>query len=201
MENKVKEKFSEAVGQINEKNPYALLFIVIIVVLLLDYFFVMRMQIKVINSLTPRITDSSNELERTRKNIARLPQFKTEMKELDDKVGLINTKIHSKNDLPFVLEKISLMANHNGVKIEEIAPDRGDEVSLLKNDQGEYFAIPIILQIQSGYHQFGAFLSQLEREEIFMQIPEFTISDDGGDPREHRIMLRLNAVMFEETKG
>lgn len=199
--NDIKEKISETVGRINEKNPYALLFVVIIAVLLVDYFVVMRMQIRVMNSLTPKITESSDELQRSRRNIARLPQFKADMKELTEKIEFINTKIRSKDELPFVLEKISLMANHNGVKIEQIFPDRVGERSLLKNDQGEYFAVPIILEVQSGYHQFGAFLSQLEREEIFMQVPEFVISDDGANPREHRITLRIHAVMFEKTKG
>lgn len=198
MDLKVLDKISEFISDINEKNPYYLVGGIIVSLLLVDYFLVFQHQLKTWGAISPKIVKLSQDLNAARRNIQRIDQDKAELKDLSAKLGKINYKIRSKEEVPMILESISRVTNENGVRIEKIVPHPTIEV-LLENDEGQYLSVSIFIVAKSGYHNFGRFLNQLEVEEIFLTISSFTIERQGDESTLHAIEMKIDAIIFEKS--
>ena len=96
-----------------------------------------------------------------------------------------------------ILENISLLANKNGIKIDQIMPYPQDQSVLLKDKIRKYYALPILLDARGSYHDVGRFLFQIEDENDFLKVDTFTFSS-GSSFRVHRFKLTLKAVVYEE---
>jgi len=199
MKTDVKENITKTVNAINAKNPFLLIGIVLLVVFILDYLFVMQFQLGTLRSLSPKIKELSEEVKTTKKNIELLPQFRKELTRLSGELGDINRKIRTRQDIPAILEDISRLANKNGVKIQQIMPNTSVEKSLLQNEDGQYFSIPIIMEARSGYHQFGKFLNQLENEDVLLQTRDFTIAA-SKESLSHAIKITFDAIIVERPQ-
>jgi len=72
----------------------------------------------------------------------------------------------------------------------------------LKNNDGKYFALPILIECRSGYHDFGRFLTEIEKNDVFLMIEKFTITANTQDMLKHSIKLTVNAIILEPiTEG
>ncbi len=200
MSNPLVEKFSKSISAIQEKNPYLIVCGIVFGVLVIDYFAVLQFQLAALTSLTPKINALSQETKETTDNAARMPQYEREVKSLSEKIEKISQKVKPKGEMPLIIENISRIANKSGVKIDQIMPDQSAEKQVLKNKQGVYYSIPILVEARSGYHQFGHFFNQLEVEGIFMDIPEFSIMGNASEPMQHKIKLTLKVIFLENAK-
>jgi hypothetical protein len=52
-----------------------------------------------------------------------------------------------------------------------------------------------------SYHEVGKFINQLETEQMFLQISNFSMGSDDVDPARHRIKLTIDAIVFEKVGG
>lgn len=194
----VSEQVFKIIDRINEKNPYYIVIGICVAFLIADYFVILQFQLRSLGSLNPKITTLSQELTSVQNNIQRLPQFKQERERLQAELEKTNRKIRTKEEVPVLLENISLIANRNGVRIEQIRPDQAVDKPILTNEDGKYFSIPVVVEAASGYHHFGRFLNQLETEGDLVTIPDFMIASSDKDTQRHRIKLTINAVVFEK---
>lgn len=195
----VMEQASRIIARINEKNPYYVVIGIFIALLVVDYFLVLQFQMRSLNSLNPKITSLSQELQSAQNNIQRLPQFQQERDRLKAQLDKTNRKIRTKEEVPVLLENVSLIANRNGVRIEQVRPDRAIDKPILTNEDGQYFSMPVVVEASSGYHHFGSFLNQLETEGDLVTIPEFVITASDKDTQRQRINLTINAIVFEKN--
>ncbi len=194
------QELIKTVSQISKKYPYYTMACLLLAVLLVDYSLVMRFQWNTLRSVNPEITRLSREVQVTKNNMRRMSRFREETRNLKSQIEQMNRKLKSREEIPLVLENISRLANRNGVNIKRIMPDTSLEEPVLKNDEGQYFSIPIMVEAGSSYHAFGLFLNQLETEGIFWDIPEFTIAVNKSDFRVHIIKLTLDTIVFEEAQ-
>ncbi len=197
----IPQQFSQVFTRINEKNPYLFLIGLLVTILVLDYFCIMQFQIKVLSSLNSKTHSLAQDLKTNKDNIARLDQYRKELNKLNEQLEKIGHKMKSKDEIPLILENITRMADENGLKIDQIMPGTMALESLLKNNEGQYFLIPVVMEAQGGYHDFGRFLNQLEKEEVLFTIPYFTISANNNDPFQHLIKLTINAIIFEKNQN
>lgn len=200
MDKKNMGQLSQVIAKINEKNPYYLIIGLLFVILILDYMLVMQFQLRTLSSLNPKIKTLAEEVTTTRNNIRRLSQYKEEIARLGGELERINQRIRRREEIPHILENISVLANKNGVKIEQIMPDTQLDEPILKNNEGQYFPVPIIIEAKSGYHNFGRFLNQMEEEGVLMNVSEFTIAANAQDMRWHSIKLTINTIVFDKTQ-
>ncbi len=200
MAKNVKEEFGKVIAKINEKNPYYLIAGFLVLLLIVDYLVVMQFQLRTLSTLSPKIKGLSDELSVTENNIQRLPQYKKEIERLSSSLERINKKVRTKEEIPMILENISVIANRNGVKIEQIMPDTTTTDPILQNDSGAYYSIPIVVEAKSGYHELGRFLSDLEREGALLSIPDFTIGHNKSEPRANIVKMTLNVIVLEKKR-
>lgn len=187
-------------SKISNEHPKLLLGGIFVVILCVDYFAVMQFQIKSLLSLTPKISTLSADVKATENNVQRIPQYQKEILNFTEKYKNINQKIKRKEDIPLILENVSLLANTNGIDIEQIMPDRSDDDPLLENKEGRYYAVSILLEAKGGYHDFGRFLNQLEATDILMTISHFSILGNEKNTKRHKIKLTIDTVVFDAQK-
>jgi len=192
------EQVSKLIAKINEKNPHYIIAGILALILVVDYFGVMQFQIGTLSSLNPKIRDLSQEVKATKSNIQRMPQYQKEVRDLEQRIADINDKMKPRAGVPLILENISRVASKNGVQVEQLMPDTAVDQPVAKNKDGFFYKIPIVVEARSGYHQFGRFLNELEREEVFLSIPEFTIAAAGNEAAQHAIKLTIHAIVFDK---
>ena len=198
--NDLSDQLSAMVTRVNEKNPYYLLAGVLLLIFIVDYLCVMQFQLRTLSALSPKLTTLSAELQTTKNNIQRLPQYHAETRRLEGYLASTKGRIRAAAEIPLILEDISIMANKHRVRIEQLMPDTTMDKVLLQNSEGRYFEVPIVIEARSRYHDLGRFLNQLEEEGALIAVDEFMIVSNKKDPRLHAVKLTVNAVVFEKTK-
>ena len=196
----VTDQLTKLIQKINEKNPYYVIIAALVVVLVVDYFLLMQFQFSNLRSLNPKLHTLEQELKTTRNNIKEMNAFQNQIKLLNVKGQDINSQIKSKEEIPLILENISRLASKYGVVIDEIVPNTTNEEIIMKNNDGQYLSIPVKVLAYSGYHNLGRFLNQLENEEKFFTISDFSITGNSQDTVHHVISLTLRALVFEGNR-
>lgn len=102
-------------------------------------------------------------------------------------------KLSREKELPLLLESLSKMARNSRVKILGIKPSPGKEGAI-------YHEVPIRVSAQSGYHEFGAFLSKLENDERYMQVSDLKICANRTGSKRHDIDFVIYAYTFKQSK-
>lgn len=193
----MKEKISGIISKIDEKNRHYFLIGALVFIFLLDYFILMRPQLDTLTKISPEIKLLSQDLEKAREDIQKLGFYQGEVKRLEGQVAQTSQTIKSKEEVSIILEQISRMANQNNIRIDQIMPSIEEQKMLLKDKNRTYYALPILVQAKSGYHDFGRFLNQLEKNDLFLYVTSFSIIS-GEDVRAHALKMNLQAIVFEE---
>lgn len=194
----IPEQLAKVINKVNEKNPYYLLLLTLSGLLIILYFFPIQFQVAALQSLGPKVKDLGQEVENSRNNIARMPQYQQELRQLKVKLNYVGKKVKAKEELPNLLETISRIAGKNSVKLEQVMPQAAAQQPVLENSDGKYFAVPIMVEAKSGYHEFGRFLNQLEQEGVFTELSEFTVVEDPGDVNRHTIRMGFKSILLEK---
>jgi len=194
----IKTSIGDFFNRMNEKNPYFVIGGFLLILFLLDFFLVMQFQFKTLANLNQKIRALHENVTKSELDIQRFAAYQNELKRLQTQYTQIESQVRTKDQLPLILENISRIANHNGLRTDQMMPNTALTEPLSKNNDGQYFAIPIRIEGRSEYHDFGRFLNQLENEEIFMRVPEFVIRASRDDQSRHEVELTLEAIVFEE---
>jgi len=80
-----KEQIFQLIAKVNEKNPYYTIIGFLAILLILDYFCVMQFQLKTLRALSPKANTLAEELKTAKGNIQRIPQYQTEITEMNEK--------------------------------------------------------------------------------------------------------------------
>ncbi len=191
--------FPEIFRAMDAKSRYYIFIGILVLALLLDYLILMKPQLAALAKILPEVKILRQDIQKAREDIQKLDSYQKEVARLKNGITQAHQQIKSKEDVPLILERISRLANQNGVKIDQIMPfNQGQEV-LLEDNQRVYFSLPILLEARSGYHDLGRFLNQLENDDISVNVSTFTIGA-GSDTRYHVVKLNFEAIVFEEGK-
>src|SRR3989344_131290 len=163
----MKIKVSELIGKIDEKNRHYFLIGALLFIFLLDYFILMRPQMVILTKISPELKLLSQDIEKAREDIGKLGFYQAEVRRLESQLAQTSKTIKSKEEVSIILEQISRMANRNNIRIDQIMPSMEEQKVLLEDNKRTYYALPILVQAKSGYHDFGRFLNQMERNDLF----------------------------------
>ena len=196
---KIPPKLLALLEKIDDKNIHYVLGGAIVVILVLDIFLLMWPQMQAINKINPKIKTLSEDLKAARDNIQKSSFYTKENEKFKTKFEGISARIKSKEEAPLILERISRLANKNGVKIDQMTPNLQNQKQLLKEKERIYFALPIEIEAKSEYHSFGRFLNQIEANDLILIVDKFTVAS-VTESKQHQIKLTLNAVVFDQKK-
>ncbi|MDP2653800.1 MAG: type 4a pilus biogenesis protein PilO [Candidatus Omnitrophota bacterium] len=193
------EEITKIIAKLNEKNPYYVPIGGLLLILVLDYFLIMQFQLANIRTLNPKVATLSQDLKTARTNITQTDRYKSELKKLSEERQQLNFKIKTKEEVPLIMESLSRIAQKSGVLLDQITPEQASQDVVLKNNDGQYLAIPIRIDARSSYHSLGRFINQLEREEEFFRVASLSIVGNSQDVIQHSINLVISAIIFEKA--
>lgn len=184
--------------EVTKQLSYILLGLAIVVIILIDFFLVMRPQVRTLASLGKKISESAQGVKETRDNMQRLPALRDEVLRLKEKLGKVEHSILPREEAIMAVDKISRLAVQSGVKINQIASLNDAEAKVLSNDQGEYFALPVTFSAEGGYHDVGAFFSKIETDETFMSIESFEIAKGAGTSKKSSVLATVHVFIVKK---
>ena len=193
------EEVSKLISKINEKNPYLIVGIGAGIILIGFYFIFFQAKFKEITILSAEMGNLRQTLEQTQSNLQRVNQYNKERANLNQKIENFSKKIKSKDEIPGALEKLSRLAAQNGVKIEQMMPDEAHSEVVLKNEEGHFISIPVVIGARSSYHDYGRFVDKLEDAGIFLGISDFGIMTNSADSNKHLVKMVLRLIIFEKV--
>ncbi len=194
----VSDKISSLFEKVDGNNRYYVLLAILLVVFLLDYFFLMSPQLAALQKINPEIKTVSSDIEKVKKEMQNLAGYEKNLEELSEKFDAANLKVKSRDEMPSILEHIARLANDHGVKIDQIMPDTLDKELLTENSQRKYYDLPIYMEARSGYHNFGRFLNAVRNDSVSLRVGDFTIVATN-DTRYHLLKLTFRATIFENV--
>ncbi len=198
---KIKSEAQKFVSKINEKNPYYLIIGILVLVLLFDYLLIMQFQLGALRTLGPKISGIKDNFEQFDVNKGRVEKYKNDVKELDVRLIELDKRLHTTEEIPVVLEELSRIANRNKILVEQVLPETNLGDPVLKDVQGKYYLLPVVVDAKSSYHNFGRFLNELETEGPLMKIDQIMVASSKENPRQHIVKLKIQAVIFEPASG
>jgi len=197
---KSSDQMDKVIGKLQDmepKNWYIVFAAIIVVILALDYFLVMRPQLGTLSKMNPEIKTLSDNLKKTKDDIGKITEYKTQVQDLKGKVDQLRLRVRTKQEVPFIIEKISRIAHKNDLKIDQIMPNTADESVLLDHLERTYFDLPILIEARSTYHDFGRFINALESDDTFFKVDEFTVAAMAGS-RLNTVKMTLKTIVYEE---
>ena len=97
------------------------------------------------------------------------------------------------------LRQLSSFAKEYDVKIDEMIPQPIDPDSIVKNEDGKYLGQDIFIKGQAGYHEFGAFLNRIERENIFWIVEDLCMTEEDDSIYRHVFKMKIKLILLEKA--
>ena len=199
MSSQIGEKYLEFVNKLDDKTRYWIFGGILLVFFLLDYFILMRPQIATLTKIGPDIEILMKDISQAKENVQKESYYRSEVTSIENELAVLSSRIKSHEEVPLILQRLSKIADDNGVIINNIMPSTFDRESLLSKDKIEYYSLPINIEARSDYHSFGRFLNQIEQDDIIFRVGLFSIgSEDNG--KEQSVKLTIKALVFEEIQ-
>lgn len=169
-----------------EQKKAALIIILAITFLSIDFSFILKPQIKSLNAIALKRHQSGVSFGQYKDNSPYVKNLRADFQNLKNKSEDIEKNIFSDSDMALLLDFLSQKALSCGIKIIQIKPQSlsGQKEEISGGGIGyAFFPLALKLQLNSGYHQLGVFLSQVEEN------PLISVED-----------LRISASTTELTK-
>lgn len=172
-----------------------LLGLVLIVVFYVVVF--MKPSVVALIDFIPKIRGLASEIKAAHQDLPFKQNLLQKQKSQRQGLAKYEKKLSKEKELPVLLENLSKMARASRVKISGITP------SVIKKGKGEdavYREVPIQVSAQSGYHELGSFINNLENDTRYMQISGLKIQANHANPKRHNIDFVIYAYTFKQSE-
>lgn len=173
---KVRDKL-EKLGEELDKKKIFLLILLSLVILYIDFSFIIKLQLKGVRSIREKIIKIKKDIGNLNKDLAALQNLKQKQTKVEKKQEEIlkAKRIISEGQIPLLLQDISDLANRYKVKIMQIRPSK-DAKAKEEVIEGEAFLpITIMLDLSCTYHSLGSFINALENTGVFIAVQDIKI--------------------------
>ncbi len=188
-------------SKIDEKNRNWIFGGVLLLIFLGDYFLIMQpFQLKPLMDLNSQIAVLEKDLIQAKTDIQREEEYHQKVKRLRKKMAQVGNRILSIEEIPIIMENLSVLAQKNDVRINQIMPMRNALEEILENEEGRYYSLPIMINARAGYHDTGRFINDLENDELFMSITGLDIASNAENMRLHSIRMTVKSFVLERAQ-
>lgn len=181
-----------------DKKKIILIAVGIMFFLYVDYEFILRSRINSINSAKIKIANYEKQINKLARDLADMEALKE--KQLAENKKAQNLKVFiKKEELSHFMEKISLVAGKNSVRIMQMqhSLDTKDaQDPMLAGQKVSVFAIT--LDILGQYHNIGMFLNSLENENTITEISNLRILPESINADLEKAKLILKVYVQED---
>lgn len=194
---KIPDNVLEALNKIDTKTRQYIFIAALVLIAILYFLIFLRPQMSSLGKVSKEMGTLSTDLKAAKDNIAKVDFYKNEVEKLKVRISELNKKVKYKEETPLVLARISKLADESKIRIDQIMPDNQSQELILENSGRKYFDLPVTIEANGTYHNFGKFLNKIEKDDIFLKIGAFSLISNPNS-QQHSIKLELRAVIFEE---
>ncbi|WP_237064143.1 type 4a pilus biogenesis protein PilO [Microbulbifer zhoushanensis] len=136
------------------------------------------------------------EFEKKSFEAANLDAYREQLAEMEETFGALLQQLPKDTEVPGLLEDIDEFGRGSGLTIQKIA--------LEQEQVGEFYVeLPIRIEVQGGYHEFGAFVSGIAGMPRIVTLHDFTIqtSKEGGALLNMAINAKTYRYKEQEGEG
>ena len=179
-----------------EKNQFLILSVLVIAIILVAYFyFFLKPQISALRKVLPKVGAVNKDIKEVNKQIDSIDEVKARINALKEKVGQYETRLPTKKEISLILNHLSALASKEDIKIIGIK-----ELDTIKGEMQEgeqaYSGVPIEIDMKSGYHQLGKFISEIESSDRLMKIDDLEIKSTSENLTEHDVKLIISSFVL-----
>jgi len=156
--------------------------LICVIVIYIDYSFVLGPQVSAVNSARNKIKKISADLNAFEQESSGEPSLNGA-----DRSGVLKKELIAQDELPRLLEEISQAANKNNVRIMQIAPVKEAKQASAAGPK----AMIIKLELISRYHDLGSFVNDLENSSKFLMLTGLKIKREPADTTKENVSLEL----------
>ena len=156
------------------------------------------------SQLSEQVRSARDRLRALEAATANAPTVEAQYRQADDAVTAMQRRLPSKEELPAVIERLSVLANEADMRIQSIFPNRTAAEGLGEGPPSQtvvYQTVPIQVEALAGYHQLGTFLSLVESGSRPMRIASLRIVSQPKESKRHLINLVIEAYLARDDKA
>ncbi len=166
-----------------------LLLFLVCLVIVLDYFALMRPVQGVFADTLPRLSALQPELKTLREDKKNKAQLEAHWQDAKARLEEAEKNFVDSDEVSALLEELSQLAQNSGVKIMALKP-----IEMTSAGEGAvYSPVPIKMSALAGTHELGRFLVKLETNRPFFRVTGMRITENPADVRRHQIDLELES--------
>ena len=197
---KTSDFIMDALSKLSEKNRYYILGAILIAMILVNYFLPMRWMLKRFSEINPKASTLLKNLHQAKRDIRSQEKYRMQVAQLREQMKKAGSQILSKDEIPTILEEITMLAQQSRIKVNQIMPLKEYQKLAFTNDEGKFLSLPISLNLRGGYHDIGRFLNRMEKDKIFMSVTDFEIAASGDDPIRHTVSMTVKTFIRDPDK-
>ena len=181
------------VGLFEDRKKLALAGLAVFILFFLDFTFVAKPQLKAISRDSAKVAKLRQDTAGLNNDLLKFEAIKAKgaslLKSLKGPI--------QEEELPDLLEQISGLANDNNIRIMQIQPFKDSRVKESQVQKEQLNSKPLLIEIDmlSGYHNLGAFLSGMEGLSAPLVVDKFNMQSDNANPMQHKVELVLRTYV------
>lgn len=154
-----------------------------LLILYVDFAFIMKLQLQGIRTITPKIIKLKKDVDNLAKDLSWMQDSERKASKDKKQVGgaLKPKEIISEDKILLLLQEVSNLANMNKVKIMQINTSKDTKVQEEVIAGKRLLPILITLDLSCGYHSLGSFINALENAGQYIDVQDMKIICDPHD--------------------
>ncbi len=167
-----------------------------LLILYVDFTFIMKLQLQGIRTLTPKIIKLKKDSDNLAKDLSWMQDLEREASKDKTQIGALKPKeIISEDKLLLLLQEVSDLANKNRVKLMQINTSKDKKIQEEAIAGEKLSPIIIILDLTCGYHSLGSFINALENAGQYIDVQDMKIIRDPRDYLLQNVKLVLRTYV------
>jgi len=180
-----------------DKKKIFLIALVALLILYVDFAFIIRSQLKNIKTLGPKIIRLKSDVDNLAKDLLLMQDLERRQGKDKQQIEAPGPKeIISEDKLLVLLQDISDFANKHRVKIMQINTSKDTKAKEEVIAGLRLLPINITLDLSCGYHSLGNFINALENARKFIEVQDMKIIRD----RDNYLLQKVNLVLKTYAK-
>ncbi|HWP57124.1 MAG TPA: type 4a pilus biogenesis protein PilO [Candidatus Acidoferrales bacterium] len=177
------------IGELSKAKKIALLALLIVLVLALDYSFLYSPQASRISDLNEQIANLQRDLDKKKRIAANRPKLLQQRAEAEARYKEATARLPAQKEIPELLRNISTRAREAGLEIILFRP-------LGENYQDFYAEIPIVLAARGDFHSVTAFFDELGRMDRIVNVHNVELKATKTKEERQTLEVQTQALTF-----
>ena len=182
--------------KVDNKKIFIIAFVGVLI-LYIDFAFIMKLQLQGIRTLTPKIIKLKKDSDNLAKDLSWMQDLERKADKDKAQIGALKPKeIISEDKILLLLQEVSDLANVNKVKIMQINTSKDAKVQEEVIAGERLLHVIITLYLICGYHSLGSFINALENAGQYIDVQDIKIIRDPHD----YLLQNVNLVLKTYAK-